>query len=563
MSWSRSSPVVVASIAVALCVVHRFGQPMRIPTAVTGPLALLVLGFVPGVLLSSDVGYGPTKVATLAFVVLPVLSWLRSCCWTAARRGAAGCGPRCSSGWRWLVAAAGVQRRQPAPSRGASRWRPSTRSPRRGSSAWRWSCSCCSAWISPRRHWWALPLALPVRGGARARRQPGAGALRAGRSARRRGRGRCLRRATRRPAGRSSWSPARRLLVRAGRRWLGRQPHRRHGAVGLSDDTRASCSRRAIHLGLAHPLGIGWGDFAAREPDRSRDRERAGRRLRAQRLRRGVRRGRRPRAAGARGGRRTRARAAVAAHRTDPYDAIVLGTAVYWLLNAQVSSDLVGNRFMWISLACGLASYVHSRIIRTVRVISEPDRERWLTKRPARTETAGMLAHPSYRSRHRSNQTDSGVSCAQCSPICGWYDRTCNGSTTSAPGSSATSRWRGCSTAVGYSTAAQMRPALDHRAWSADWSSCVLALRFRLHEGRSPIGSFADALLVTVAGRRHLRGRARHQLLHPRRAHLGGRDRSDVRVRRCCSGAAPCYRLFRDWALSRAPGGATRRPRAR
>jgi hypothetical protein len=41
----------------------------------------------------------------------------------------------------------------------------------------------------------------------------------------------------------------------------------------------------------------------------------------------------------------------------DVTGAAVFGTAIYWLLNAQVSSDMVGNRFMWISLACGLASY--------------------------------------------------------------------------------------------------------------------------------------------------------------------------------------------------------------
>jgi O-antigen ligase len=43
-----------------------------------------------------------------------------------------------------------------------------------------------------------------------------------------------------------------------------------------------------------------------------------------------------------------------------PQEAIVWGTAVYWVLNAMVSSDLVGNRFMWISLACGLAAYRRS-----------------------------------------------------------------------------------------------------------------------------------------------------------------------------------------------------------
>ena len=49
---------------------------------------------------------------------------------------------------------------------------------------------------------------------------------------------------------------------------------------------------------------------------------------------------------------------------SQPYEAVVLGTVVYWLLNAQVSSDLVGNRFMWISLACGLAAYADATRLR-------------------------------------------------------------------------------------------------------------------------------------------------------------------------------------------------------
>jgi len=47
-----------------------------------------------------------------------------------------------------------------------------------------------------------------------------------------------------------------------------------------------------------------------------------------------------------------------------PRDAIVWGTAVYWMLNALVSNDLTGNRFMWISLACGLASYADASRLR-------------------------------------------------------------------------------------------------------------------------------------------------------------------------------------------------------
>ena len=42
MAWSPVEPVWIGTAAVALCVVHRLGQPLRIDTAVTGPLLLLV-----------------------------------------------------------------------------------------------------------------------------------------------------------------------------------------------------------------------------------------------------------------------------------------------------------------------------------------------------------------------------------------------------------------------------------------------------------------------------------------------------------------------------------------
>ena len=48
----------------------------------------------------------------------------------------------------------------------------------------------------------------------------------------------------------------------------------------------------------------------------------------------------------------------------DPYDAALLGTLLFWVLNAQVSSDVVGNRFMWISIVCALSSYSEGRLLR-------------------------------------------------------------------------------------------------------------------------------------------------------------------------------------------------------
>ena len=52
--------------------VHRLGRPVRLDTALTGPLLLLVVCFLPGAVLSSGDGYGPTKLATMAFVLLPM-----------------------------------------------------------------------------------------------------------------------------------------------------------------------------------------------------------------------------------------------------------------------------------------------------------------------------------------------------------------------------------------------------------------------------------------------------------------------------------------------------------
>jgi O-antigen ligase len=133
---------------------------------------------------------------------------------------------------------------------------------------------------------------------------------------------------------------------------------------GLSDDVRATLRRDAFRLGLQHPFsGIGWGDFA----DHSKTAHKI---ANAQ----GVAYAHNSFAeAFGEGGLLALAAFAVVVVLTvyrlqrlssDPYEAVVLGTAVYWLLNAQVSSDFVGNRFMWISIAVGIASYVDSARLR-------------------------------------------------------------------------------------------------------------------------------------------------------------------------------------------------------
>lgn len=126
---------------------------------------------------------------------------------------------------------------------------------------------------------------------------------------------------------------------------------------GLADKTRAHLLTDAFHLGMGHPLGIGWGDFAQES--------RAGREIANHQ---GVAYAHNAFAeAFSEGGVLALLAFLVVAVLAlwrlqrltlDRYDAVVFGTAIYWVLNAQVSSDFVGNRYMWVSLACGLASYV-------------------------------------------------------------------------------------------------------------------------------------------------------------------------------------------------------------
>jgi O-antigen ligase len=357
MSWLPVAPVVVGSFAVGLCVVHRFGQPLRVPTAVTGPVVLLVLAFVPGALLSSDVGAGPAKVATLAFVVLPVfLAALVLLDNHEARRG-----------WLWTQLLVGAAVAVAA----VASTHVSLLQPGRFTLATVDTVSTARfvgvavvvllllGLGSPRRHWWAFPTALLcgmvlVYVGSRG---PAlfaliavlvvvvAGGCFAGR--------RLLPLGILVVVGVVAYFFAQSDGGAGGKRIIDTVQS------GVYDDTRQQLLASAVHLGLAHPLGIGWGDFAQ---DSAIGHELAN------------------------------AQGVAYAHNAfgeafaeggvlallafglvvvlalvrlwrlsdHPQEAIVWGTAVYWVLNAMVSSDLVGNRFMWISLACGLAAYRRS-----------------------------------------------------------------------------------------------------------------------------------------------------------------------------------------------------------
>lgn len=354
MAWSPVEPVWVGTAAVALCVVHRCGQPLRIADGVTGPILLLVLGFLPGALLSSGAGDGPHKVATMIFVLFPVV-----CAATVlldsseARRG-----------WLWAQVLVGS-----AVAVASLEFHDSTIGFEPGRFTLATVDTISSARLigvatvallllglgSLRRNWWALPLAagcgmvlvqVGSRGPLLSVLVTVAVVILVGR---------CF-------AGR------RMILVIAvmvacvgafgyaiaaggsgGRRIIGSLES------GFSDGVREQLLNDAVRLGTKHPWGIGWGDFAE---DGGAGREIANQQgiayahnLFAEAFSEG----------GVLALLSLAVVVAIALWRLqrltgEVNEAVVLGTAVYWLLNAQVSSDFVGNRFMWIALACGLAA---------------------------------------------------------------------------------------------------------------------------------------------------------------------------------------------------------------
>lgn len=355
MSWSPVEPVWVGSGAVALCVVHRCGQSLRLSGAVAAPVLLLVLGFLPGAVLSSGQGYGPVKLTSMIFILLPVF-----CAATllldsrAARRG-------------WLlaqaiagvaVAVAALELRDAA----------SAMEPGRFSLA---SVDTISSsrfvgvavvvlvllGLSALRHsWWALPLAAVcgvalVHIGSRGPVLAVLGSVGAVVLV-----GRCYGR-MRLPlllAVLAASYGAFRYAVLAG----GSGGQRIIGSLesGFADGTRSQLLDDAFRLGSAHPMGIGWGDFA-QYSDTGREIANNGvsyaHNVFAEMFSEG----------GAPALLAFSLVVLLALWRqqritADPLEAVVLGTTVYWLLNAQFSSDVIGNRFMWIALACGIAAYV-------------------------------------------------------------------------------------------------------------------------------------------------------------------------------------------------------------
>lgn len=354
MVWLPVEPIWIGSAAIALCVVHRLGQPLRLDTAVFGPVLVLVVGFLPGALLSSGSGYGPVKVSTLSFVLLPVLCaavvLLDS---REARRR-----------WVWAQVLIGLAVAVAAlefnhvnvlePGRFTLAAVDTISFARLVGVA---VVALLLIGLGSLRHsWWALPLAAAsgmvlVHVGSRGPLLSVLVTVLVVVVA-----GRCF-------AGRRIVLVLAVLVAMVAAFLYARADGGSGGRriieslqAGLSDDVRRGLFSDAMRLGLAHPLGIGWGDFAQDS--------RAGRLIAndqgvayahnvfAETFSEG-------------GLLALLAFAFVVVlalsrlHRlsSDPQEAAVLGTLVYWLLNAQISSDLVGNRFMWLALACGLASY--------------------------------------------------------------------------------------------------------------------------------------------------------------------------------------------------------------
>jgi hypothetical protein len=355
MSWSPVEPVWIGTAAVALCVVHRLGQPLRLDTAVTGPLLLLVVGFLPGAVLSSGEGYGPAKVATMVFVLLPVL-----CAATVLLDSS-------EARWRWAwaqglvggaVAVAALEFNDPArilqPGRFTLATVDTISSSRLVGAA---VVVLLVLGLGSRRHgWWALPLAA------------GSGMV-------------LVHIGSRGPLVAVILTLA--IVVLTGRCFAGRRVlfvilgtgvtaaayayARLAGGTGgeriakslqdgLADDVRARLFSDAIHLGATSFGGVGWGEFA-QHSDIGRQIANAegvsyAHNVFAETF--------------AEGGvlallafALVTAIALLRLRRLSQNlrEAVVFATVVYWLLNAQVSSDIVGNRFMWVALACGVASY--------------------------------------------------------------------------------------------------------------------------------------------------------------------------------------------------------------
>lgn len=357
MSWSPVEPVWIGSGLLVLCVVHRLGRPVVLPPGVVVPLALLVVAFVPGALLSDTDGYGPTKVAALAVTLLPVL--LAAVLLLDHERMRAN--------WVWSQVAVGLAVALAAVMTadaadlvlvGGRLTLPTVDTISTGRLVGAAVVPLLVLGLaSSRLRWVAWPVAVAagavlVQVGSRGPLLAAVVSLVVVICA-----AKCF-------AGRRGWPLAMVALASVAAyvfalRGGGAGGRRIVDSVqgGLGDETRADLVGEALGLGMSRLLGVGWGDFA-RHSETGRaianeDGAAYAHNVFAETFAEGG-------VLALLGVAMLAVLALVRLRRASltPAGAAALGLAVYWLLNAQVSSDVVGNRFLWIALVAGLVASV-------------------------------------------------------------------------------------------------------------------------------------------------------------------------------------------------------------
>lgn len=355
MAWSPVEPVWIGGGLLVLCVVHRLGRPVVLSRGVVVPVALLVVAFVPGAMLSDADGYGPTKVAALALVLLPVLLAAvllldhervrTSFVWSQVAVGVA-------------VALAAVLTADAADLVlvGGRLTLPTVDTISTGRLVGAAVVALLVLGLAAARlRWAAWPVAVAagavlVQVGSRGPLLAAVFALVVVICV-----GVCFR-------GRRAW-PLALVALSAVAAYAfalsggGAGGRRIVDSVqgGLGDETRADLVGDAIDLGMRHLLGVGWGDFGrtseAGMAIANEDGAAYAHNVLAE--------------AFSEGGVLALLGVVVLVELAllrlqraslTPAGAAALGLAVYWLLNAMVSSDVVGNRFLWLALVGGLVT---------------------------------------------------------------------------------------------------------------------------------------------------------------------------------------------------------------
>lgn len=355
MDWVPVEPLWVGALAVALCVVHRLSRPVAVPHAVLGPFALLVLAFLPGVLISPPEGYGPTKVSAMLVALLPVVA--ASLLLLDSERARVR--------WVWAQVVVGVVVALAAvevddPSQALSGQRLTLASVDTISTGRLIGAAVVALLIaslaSPRSHWWAWPVALAS----------GAVLVQVG------SRGPLLavvlsllvvvlvspyfRGRRRRPLLAVSTVAVASMAYALSGGGAGGRRIIDSVSGDLGDETRTRLLGDAWEIANQAPWGIGWGAFALRSDTGEAIANSQGaayaHNVFAEVLVEG-------------GFVALLALAAVVVlaltrswrAATTPGATVVLGVLLFWILNAQVSADVVGNRITWLMLVCGLLSH--------------------------------------------------------------------------------------------------------------------------------------------------------------------------------------------------------------